>query len=711
MDEFGWELRDLPGIVELICLSQDAMTFLDGNQEFFELFDRRPGMLLLQNMELEKRRNLCASYYSQTASRQDIQFFANISVKDGYERRFSVEAVWLEDRTDGRVYLLSLTDVTDDLLLEAQLLDIRRRLETNRKQALLRNVMGEIGCGGEQLSRILESAKAQAGVLTYCYDVKNSIASEEGICEESIRDFHAILADIHGGKPYGERMIRRKEKNGEVSWHQSRFSTFFDIDGKPELAIITFRNVEQDIIRNLFYEEYLESEKHMPDNCFFMMEANLSEKTVIRTKGSLGGIVADPKGRLKQTIQMIRNQMVPNEVLETWDAVNDPECLRNCLKTGTVGHPLEMQMKLPDGGRIWVEEVVIPHRNPYFEELYVTYFYRSIQEKKEKEMRLLAKATRDNITGCWNRRAFAGQLEAVVKEGDAGKRYALLLVDLDGFAKVDQKLGREQSNHVLQTAVNMLQELLEPGDFMGRLEEDGFLIFLNGEGKVDRNQVERLAEQICRKIRRIYIPGIALTATVGIAMIPDHGTELETLFERADTALLRQKERKGNGYCCYTPSLESRQRMTAPDMQPDESRIYMRTFGYFEVLVDGQLLDFGSRKAKELLALLVDRCGQTVSNEELVAKLWEEGLDQTSSSRLRQVVRRLKQNLDKAGIGEIFISGKGGKAVDTTRFSCDLYQYLTGEYQYHYLFDAAYMTNYSWAENTLAMLIRMKNEA
>lgn len=88
-----------------------------------------------------------------------------------------------------------------------------------------------------------------------------------------------------------------------------------------------------------------------------------------------------------------------------------------------------------------------------------------------------------------------------------------------------------------------------------------------------------------------------------------------------------------------------------------------------------------------------------------MALLWEdEPMNRVTAGRYRQTLRRLKQTLEQAGISDIIISKRGGRYVDTAKFTCDLYQYLSGEEKYRYLFRHLYMMNYSWAENTLALL-------
>jgi two-component SAPR family response regulator len=114
-------------------------------------------------------------------------------------------------------------------------------------------------------------------------------------------------------------------------------------------------------------------------------------------------------------------------------------------------------------------------------------------------------------------------------------------------------------------------------------------------------------------------------------------------------------------------------------------------------------------KTKELLALLVDRCGGYIDAPAAIACLWEdEPADKTTMARYRKTAMRLKETLDKNGIGDIIETVNGRRRIVTDRIECDLYQYMSGEEEYASLFTDAYMQNYSWGENTLARLAAIR---
>ncbi len=133
--------------------------------------------------------------------------------------------------------------------------------------------------------------------------------------------------------------------------------------------------------------------------------------------------------------------------------------------------------------------------------------------------------------------------------------------------------------------------------------------------------------------------------------------------------------------------------------------VFIRTFGYFDVFVDGKPIAFKNEKTKELFAILVDRRGGYVSSSEAIGYLWEnEPANKITLSRYRKVALRLKNFLDEHGIADIVESVDGKRRVVTERVHCDLYDYLSRDPQYEHLFNGLYLLNYSWAETTLGEL-------
>ena len=133
-----------------------------------------------------------------------------------------------------------------------------------------------------------------------------------------------------------------------------------------------------------------------------------------------------------------------------------------------------------------------------------------------------------------------------------------------------------------------------------------------------------------------------------------------------------------------------------------EKLLTIKCFGNFEVLHDGEVLPFKRKKAKELLAVLVDRNGAGLTAKQICAMLFPDNSDDTKNAAyLRQLVLDLKNTLKMIKAEEVLQHDTPYYRIDTTLVKCDYFTFLeTGKPRFH----GEYMTQYSWAEGTCAML-------
>lgn len=129
----------------------------------------------------------------------------------------------------------------------------------------------------------------------------------------------------------------------------------------------------------------------------------------------------------------------------------------------------------------------------------------------------------------------------------------------------------------------------------------------------------------------------------------------------------------------------------------NKNRIIIRTFGNFEIFVDGKPLLFKRLKSKEILAYLIDRHGAVCTKKEIAAILWEDEI----YSRQRQIylqtlASELLRALEEVKAEHILIKNHNSYSVDITQFYCDCYSFEKGETEAINAYHGEYMSNYSW---------------
>ena len=131
--------------------------------------------------------------------------------------------------------------------------------------------------------------------------------------------------------------------------------------------------------------------------------------------------------------------------------------------------------------------------------------------------------------------------------------------------------------------------------------------------------------------------------------------------------------------------------------------LYVRCFGNFDVLFNGEPVRFKYGKTKELLAYLVDRCGAVLGIRELMAAIFEED---DKESYMRNIKADLVGTFRSLGIENVLVQKRGQIGVNTEKLHCDYYDYLNGKSKN---FRGEYMAQYSFAEATLARLLQRES--
>ncbi len=133
-----------------------------------------------------------------------------------------------------------------------------------------------------------------------------------------------------------------------------------------------------------------------------------------------------------------------------------------------------------------------------------------------------------------------------------------------------------------------------------------------------------------------------------------------------------------------------------------EKLLTVNCFGNFEVYAKGEKLSFKRMKSKELFAFLIDRKGAAMTAKQICAVLFPDDMDDNKNSAyLRQLVLDLKNTLKAVGADSVLRHETPCYRVDTSLIQCDYFSYLeTGKPDFY----GEYMMQYSWAEETCAML-------
>jgi diguanylate cyclase (GGDEF)-like protein len=169
------------------------------------------------------------------------------------------------------------------------------------------------------------------------------------------------------------------------------------------------------------------------------------------------------------------------------------------------------------------------------------------------EQRLEHRANHDDLTGLPNRGHFLERLQQALSDGRRyGRRYALMVLDLDGFKAVNDRAGHAVGDALLRDVAQGLRDVVRGGDVIGRLGGDEFVLLM--EYQAWPEEPSTVATRVKTRLTlRVAVAGgtTAVTPSIGIAAFPDDGDQAETLLANADLAMYEAKRRQGGREICF----------------------------------------------------------------------------------------------------------------------------------------------------------------
>jgi len=182
---------------------------------------------------------------------------------------------------------------------------------------------------------------------------------------------------------------------------------------------------------------------------------------------------------------------------------------------------------------------------------------RDVSERKAETEALQYRALHDSLTGLSNRTFLRERLEETIRAGEREmKPCAVLLMDLDGFKSVNDSLGHEAGDRLLQQVSQRMRGVLRKADTIARYGGDEFAVVPWGATDVPRAVL--IAEKILQAVGKPFTiddQPITVNLSIGIAVFPQHAEDADALTRRADVAMFTAK-RARSGFSVYSVDQE-----------------------------------------------------------------------------------------------------------------------------------------------------------
>lgn len=182
----------------------------------------------------------------------------------------------------------------------------------------------------------------------------------------------------------------------------------------------------------------------------------------------------------------------------------------------------------------------------------------SVQQKKFMEKEIYTLAYFDSLTGLSNKTKLSLDFKKLILDNyNMNQKFVVLYLDIDDFKYVNNTLGHNVGDKLLIKFSKFLKKKVHPNSIIARISSDEFVIVLVNIEQED--QVTPIVNDLLKSIRSMWAIDnheIYISASIGGAIYPDNGKELDTLLRNADEAMFYSKQNGKNQYCLYSNVVE-----------------------------------------------------------------------------------------------------------------------------------------------------------
>lgn len=465
-----------------------------------------------------------------------------ISTKSGQEK-------WLWEKgkgiVDDRGKLLGLegfiNDITERKQAEQALLE-----ERNFVSAIL-DTAGALVVVLDLQGKIVRFNRACENITGYSFEeVKNKYVWDLFLVPEELAKVKAIFEELQGGNPANEcenYWVTKDGKRRIITWSNS---TLLDADGAVKYIIGT----GIDVTDRKEAEEALRLAERKYRSIFENAVEGIFQTTVdgyyITANPMLARIYGyDSTEELLVALTDIEHQLYvqPNRRAEFMTLVQEQGAVWG----------FESQVYCKDRTIIWISENAYALYDDDGKLLGYEGTVVDITERKRAEAMIKYQAFHDLLTNLPNRTLFKDRLAISLANCHRNRhRLAVMFLDLDGFKRINDTLGHSVGDQLLQVVAERLKGCLREGDTVARWGGDEFTVLLPQITYL--HEVAKVAQRILDAFKQPFEldeQQIFTSTSVGIAIYPQDGDDLQNLLKNADQALYKAKENGRNNYQFY----------------------------------------------------------------------------------------------------------------------------------------------------------------
>ena len=361
--------------------------------------------------------------------------------------------------------------------------------------------------------------------------------------------FNEVYRTGEPAKAFDWQIIR---KDGTKRSIEASISLLKDLSGNA----IGFRGITRDATERKQAEETMRQSEERYRTILDEMEDGYMELDIAGNLTFVNDATCRHSGYSRE--EMIGTSFKSHMAKEEFD--NMYKAFGNIYITGKPERGIFYKLLRKDGTTAFAELAGFPLKNKKGDVIGFRGVARDISARKQMEEAIQYQATHDALTGLSNRLMFGQMLNHAIESAKRHQRQlAVLFIDLDRFKTINDTLGHDAGDQLLQEIAARLKQTLRAADLISRLGGDEFVIMI--EEAIDAGQVATVAHKILASIIQpitIMKQECRITASIGICMYPKDAEDEQTLMKNADIAMYLAKEEGKNNYQFYAEDIQSK---------------------------------------------------------------------------------------------------------------------------------------------------------
>lgn len=429
---------------------------------------------------------------------------------------------------------------------------IREKIHESEER--YRNIIEQMEDGyyeSDLSGRLVLTNDANCRILGYSREELLTMDGSQYIDENDYEEMARIGAEVYNtGIPVRSHNVRIVKKDGSKAYHEISLSPIRDAKGKP----IGVRGIARDVTERILMEEKIRESEERYRTILEEMEEWYFETDLAGNLLFLNDILAKNLGHSREEVTGMNFKVFFQQ--EDIDTIYN--LFHQVYKTGEPVRNFPYEFVRSDGSRLSTESSIFLKRDSKGKAVGFRGVGHDITERKRAEEKIQYLATHDTLTGLANRTMFTQLLDHAIEAARRHKRQlAVLFFDLDRFKIINDTLGHEAGDKLLQEIAARLRKRLRAVDIIARLGGDEFVILIEEINNIQQiATVARTVLSLVMKPVTIMAQECRVTASIGISIYPKDGEDEQSLLKNADIAMYFAKEEGKNNYQFYSSTIK-----------------------------------------------------------------------------------------------------------------------------------------------------------